>query len=304
MKFWNFNKNKDEPHVSKPKVAYKSESIVNHYKYFTIFFSAVFLIISLSPLVIGQTYDYPMTVVGETQQLAQNTPIQLVNAEWNPETGLFRVDLRISGESTTISNIEIVETLSAYHDDPEAEVDMKIVDVSPTYKVVLSSKVPEGFDVLGVGLKPAYIEPEIQTDAEVMEERTIQYYFYEEEVDKNLDLQVESFNAYRIDWIALRQEELTEEIADAKENIRLNKVRIRNIEQTLEDMDIDESFMTEEEVMDHRSEMTGLKNDIHMIEKSIETEEENIETYKSRYDLYEKEKAAIYTKESQGSEED
>lgn len=300
MKFWKFKQEKN--YKDTRKEPFKPKSLVNHYKYFTVFFTVSFLLISFSPLVVGRTYDYVHSEIGNVQQLANRTPVELVNSEWNPDTGLFRVDLRVSGDGTTISNVQIKNSLSAYENDPKAKVDTEIIDVSPNYKIILSSKVPKGFEVLAVGLDPEYIEPEIESDAEAMENRKIQYYFYEGEVKINNQLEVESFNSYRVDWIDLRQKELAEQIAESKEDIRLNKVRIENIKQTIQDNEMNEEFMTEEEISEYNSEKSLMEDDIRRIEEEIKTQEENIETYESRNKLYEEEKESIIANDSNAEE--
>lgn len=274
-------------------------NLKSHYKKWLIFFSLGFAIFIFSPLVTGENYSFEASPIGTTQTLAPETSIQLINKEWNPDNGLLKVDLEVLAPSgsSRLANIEIEEAFVAYVNDPEDEIVTELIEVSPNYYVLLAQFLPEKFGVVGVGLSPAYIEPEIEDDAEVMENRVVQYYFYEEDMEINPDLQPEELETYQVDLIKYRQEELQESIEEKNNDIRLSRIRIENYRSAMEEVQQnDNDYLTEEESKELNDELVSIEQDIRSEEITIKNIEEEIESLEDRIALYESQKESILNK--------
>src|SRR5699024_2671152 len=127
------------------------------------------------------------------------------------------------------ANVKIQDVLVSYISDPEDKLTTELIEVSPNYYVLLAQFLPEKFNAVGVGLKPAYIEPEIEdTDSQTMENRVVQFFFLEDELETNYKLEEESIQTYRINWVEYKQKQLHDLIEEQENEIRLSRIRIEN----------------------------------------------------------------------------
>lgn len=280
----------------KVNVIAKNKSAYPRYKRWLFSFGIVFFIIISSILFTGKTLPYEHSVIGTRQFLASEIPIEILDTKYNPTNGLLRIDLRVEQNNKTerVTNVEIKEMHSAYVDDPSKELKTELLRVSPYYYVMHIHPIPEDFTVVGVGLQPSYIEPDIETrDKEAMEKRRIQYYFFNDLVEKDNDLLVREQDSYKIDWINFREDEIKNQISDLEEQVRLSRVREENYYKAIDELDVDTQFFTEEEKLELEKQISKLENSIAIERNTLKGYEENITILKSRLDLYEEEKKEI-----------
>lgn len=298
LKLWKSTSNSnDEP--DRKKEPTKLSSMKKHYRNWLIIFGISLAVLIFSPVVTGENHTFEGTPVGTKQYLAQNIPAELVKAEWNPENGLFRMDLNIQTDPSNprLANIEISEIFTAFIDNPSQQIEDELIKVSSSYYIYLAHVIPKGFDVLGVGIDPNFIEPDIEDNATTMENKKLQYYFHEDEIIQNASLEIESYARYRVDYIDQWIRELEDSIAESKENIRLGRIRIENLETTIADLDLSTQFKTEEEIEEQERDLKSLEIDIDREKLRIENEKEKIDTYENRVQLYESEKEDILSGE-------
>lgn len=280
----------------KVNVVAKNKSAYPRYKRWLFSFAIVFFIIISSTLITGKKLPYEHSIVGTRQYLARDIPIEILDTKYNPTNGLLRLDLRVEQNNKTerVTNIEIKEMHSAYIDDPSKELQTELLRVSPYYYVMHIHPLPEDFTVVGVGLQPSYIEPDIETtDKEAMEKRRIQYYFYSDVVERDNDLLVKELDSYKIDWINFREDEIKNQISELEEQVRLSRVIEENCYKAIDELDVDTQFFTEEEEKELEKEISKLENSIVIENNTLKAYEEDIAILKDRLDLYEKEKEEI-----------
>lgn len=156
------------------------------------FFLAGFIIIIFSPFFTGENYNIQANEIGDVQMLSSELPIELINKEWNSDTGLLKVEFELLKEvgDSNLTNIDIEEVFVAHVSDPDEKITTELIKVKPNYFVLLADGLTEKFNIVGVGLKPTYINPKIEreNDVLVMENTTIQYFFYEDEMKINSKL--------------------------------------------------------------------------------------------------------------------
>lgn len=274
----------------------KNSKLANHYKKWLVFFMFGILTFIVSSFVIGKNYDYTPSEVGDTRSLASDIPIQLVKKQWNKKSGLLQIDLEILTDigNERLENIEIEEVFAAYIQNPKDEITTELIQVSPNYYVVLIHDIPEKFNILGLGMKPKYKQVEIEdSDGEAMLDRVVQFYLYEETMKESQELVIQERNNYQVDWIEYQKEKIVKEVEELENESRLSKIRINNLEETLEKMPSDYRFMTEEEEKEYKNNIERLEQKIKFEEDKLEEIEEKIEGKELRIDLYDKEKEEI-----------
>ena len=279
----NFLKNKNN---RSKKIKTKLPNLKKGYLMTLTFFSIGLLFLVISPTFTGESFDYERSEVGDVRSLSNNLPIELVRKEWNPDSGLLRLDYEIEAtiNTATLSNIDYYFH-NRYASDPTDALEYEYIRVNPRYFVLLVKNVPQGFQVLGTGIDPTFIEPDIESDTN-MEERTIQYFFYEEDMVQNEELVEQSLNHYQVSWLELQQKELRESIEENENLIRLSKVKIGNIEKSILESGADTAFMTEKEIEQHNNDLIEYENNIAQEELIISQLEEDNETLTARIALY------------------
>lgn len=294
----NFLKNKNN---KSKKIKTKLPNLKKGYLMTLTFFSIGLLFLIISPTFTGESFDYERSEVGDVRSLSNNLPLELVRKEWNPDSGLLRLDYEIEAtiNTATLSNIDYYFH-NRYASDPTDALEYEYIRVNPRYFVLLVKNVPQGFQVLGTGIDPTFIEPDIESDTN-MEERTIQYFFYEEDMVHNEELIEQSLNHYQVSWLELQKKDLSHTIEDNNELIRLSKVRIGNIEKSIQESNSDTTFMTDTEIEKMEDDLIELENDITQEEVNIQQLEEENLALNERISLYKQQIKSI--EQSQSDEE-
>jgi hypothetical protein len=166
------------------------------------------------------------------------------------------------------------------------DVKTKVYRASDNYIVVISENVPEGFGVVSSIVKPEYIHPELQVDANDandIKDRSIKTYVLEKEKMINKDLKVESLDYYEKEYLGFSQNGIGKEIKDMKQKIEDKDFAIKQLKIKNDKLTNEMNFQTESEkpktqniinsnilaINKHEKDINELKEEIKMKEKKI-----------------------------------
>ncbi|WP_144609035.1 hypothetical protein [Bacillus cereus] len=248
-------------------------------------FVAMFFVLCISPAFSGATYKFEEMKIGEYQSLSTMVKISVVKKEYNPTNKTLRIDyeLKSDNDPQILSNMKY-KVENKYIKQKENDVKTKIYRASDNYIVVISKNIPEDFGVVSSIVKPEYIHPELQSDADDIKDRSLKTYILEKEKLINKDLKEESQVFYEKEYLAFSQKSIREEIKEMQQKIHdketaIKQLKIKNDKLTkeMEYQTEDEKLKTkntmnsnESKIKNHQKEMDGFKEEIKMKEKKIE----------------------------------
>jgi hypothetical protein len=172
-------------------------------------FVTMFFVLCISPVLSGATYKFEEMKSGEYQSITPLVKLTVAKKEYNPANKTLRVDyeLKSDNDPQILSNMKY-KVENKYIKQKNNDVKTKVYRASDNYIVVISENVPEGFGVVSSIVKPEYIHPELQVDANDandIKDRSIKTYVLEKEKMINKDLKVESLDYYEKEYLAFSQ---------------------------------------------------------------------------------------------------
>lgn len=248
-------------------------------------FVAMFFVLCISPAFSGATYKFEEMKAGEYQSLSSMVKISVVKKEYNPTNKTLRIDyeLKSDNDSQILSNMKY-KVENKYIKQKENDVKTKIYRASDNYIVVISKNIPEEFGVVSSTVKPEYIHPELQSDADDIKDRSLKTYILEKEKLINNDLKEESQDFYEKEYLAFSQKSIRKEIKEMQQKIddkvsAIKQLKIKNDKLTkemeyqteAEKLKTKNTMNSNESVMkNHQKVLDDLKEEIKMKEKKIE----------------------------------
>lgn len=256
-------------------------------------FIIAFLFVFISPSLTGGTYQYKETKINEFELLSNNLEIGLVKKQYNPKKEIMRLDFYIKETTTnsSLSNIKY-EINSRYIKAQNELLKTEITKVDDHYFVVMIEGLPEDFSVLSTSIIPKYIHPEIEK-VDNLKEREVKIYINESSKLVNNKLKVGSEKEYKKEYINFQQDELLADIEENKKQIKTNELAIAEINKTIEDLELEKSYQTEEEKLETENEINGYKTTIEQHESEIETLNKTIEDMYEKISLLEEKRTSI-----------
>lgn len=248
-------------------------------------FVTMFFVLCISPVFSGATYKFEEMKPGEYQSITPLVKLSVARKEYNPVNKTLRIDyeLKSDNDPQILSNMKY-KVENKYIKQKDNDVKTKVFRANDNYIVVISENIPEGFGVVSSTVKPEYIHPEIQNDAEDLKDRNLKTYVLEKEKIINKDLKVESKDFYEKDYLAFSQKGLGTEIKDMKQKIEDKDFAIEQLKIKNDKLTKEMNFQTEAEktktqniinsnitaINRHEKEINELKEEIKMKEKKIE----------------------------------
>lgn len=279
----------------------KIPSLAKQYKMMLLIAVSGICMFMISSFFVESQYDYPESQIGDQASVSNGVSIELLNERWNSESGLMRIDFAFRTSSATdkvkLNNLEIEEVIARYIGDEADTLDNHYIQVNDHYVVVYIEHLPENFKVFGVGMRPKFVNPEIEQFAENIGENTLQFYFYEKNISVDHDLVMQSQSELQLDWLSHRQNELEQKIDENKEALRVSRIRINNLTQTLSSLnDADTAFMTKEEIDDLAKEKQEIEIAYKAEQEEVNRLSDEIEEWEERIQLFEDEKTSLQVK--------
>lgn len=247
-------------------------------------FVTMFFVLCISPVFSGATYRFEEMKPGEYQSITPLVRMSIAKKEYNPANKTLRIDyeLKADNDPQILSNMKY-NVENKYIKQKDNDVKTKIYRANDNYIVVISENVPEGFGVVLSTIKPEYIHPELQSDANDLKDRSVNTYVLESNKIINKDLKVESKEFYEKDYLGFSQKELGKEIKDIKQKIENKGFAIEQLKIKNDKLTKEMNFQTEAEKMKtqniinsnisainkHEKEINELKEDIKMKEQKI-----------------------------------
>ncbi|WP_413565426.1 hypothetical protein [Bacillus sp. 3P20] len=247
-------------------------------------FVTMFFVLCISPVFSGATYRFEEMKPGEYQSITPLVRMSIAKKEYNPANKTLRIDyeLKADNDPQILSNMKY-KVENKYIKQKDNDVKTKIYRANDNYIVVISENIPEGFGVVLSTIKPEYIHPELQSDANDLKDRSVNTYVLESNKIINKDLKVESKEFYEKDYLGFSQKELGKEIKDIKQKIENKGFAIEQLKIKNDKLTKEMNFQTEAEKMKtqniinsnisainkHEKEINELKEDIKMKEQKI-----------------------------------
>lgn len=247
-------------------------------------FVAMFFVLCISPAFSGATYKFEEMKGGEYQSLSSMVKISVVKKEYNPTNKTLRIDYELKSDNVSqiLSNMKY-KVENKYIKQKENDVKTKIYRASDNYIVVISKNIPEEFGVVSSTVKPEYIHPELQSDADDIKDRSLKTYILEKEKQINNDLKEESQDFYEKEYLAFSQKSIRKEIKEMQQKIddkvsAIKQLKIKNDKLTkemeyqteAEKLKTKNTMNSNESVMkNHQKVLDDLKEEIKMKEKKI-----------------------------------
>lgn len=257
-------------------------------------FVTMFFALCISPVFSGATYRFEEMKPGEYQSITPLVKMTIVKKEYNPANKTLRIDyeLKSDNDPQILSNMKY-KVENKYIKQKDNDVKTKIYRANDNYIVVISENIPEGFGVVLSTIKPEYIHPELQTDANDLKDRSIKTYVLESNKIINKDLKVESKEFYEKDYLVFSQKELGKEIKDIKQKIENKGFAIEQLKIKNDKLTKEMNFQTEAEKMKTQNIINSNISAINRNEKDINELKEEIKIKEQKIKLLNEKKKTV-----------
>ncbi|MEC3226124.1 hypothetical protein P9027_29850 [Bacillus thuringiensis] len=257
-------------------------------------FVAMFFALCISPVFSGATYKFEEMKPGEYQSITPLVKMSIAKKEYNPVNKTLRIDyeLKSDNDPQILSNMKY-KVENKYIKQKDNDVKTKIYRANDNYIVVISENIPEGFGVVLSTIKPEYIHPELQTDAEDLKDRSSKTYILESNKIVNKDLKVESKEFYEKDYLVFSQKELGKEIKDIKQKIENKDFAIEQLKIKNDKLTKEMNFQTEAEKLKTQNIINSNISSINRNEKDINELKEEIKMKEQKIKLLNEKKKTV-----------
>lgn len=265
------NKNKNKKDKSQIDKVYRKTKGTKLYLGAIISFLSIALLIVLSPLVLGKSYDYQTVDLNNPMNISSSLNMYIDDMEINKEDGLFKLVLRYQDDTKTksLSNIKSDYKLNYITNKGNDSAKMKVVKLSDEYTVVYYQGLPKDFGVISVTIKPRYVYPELEPSDD-LKDKEIKFYAVDQDIKQNNKLIVESMSDLKKDNFTYQTKAIRAEIE--LERDKINKLKLANevVEKDIAKAEQELDFQTLEEQTDTKNEINSMKTTIENNKSQIE----------------------------------
>ncbi|WP_144507605.1 hypothetical protein [Bacillus mycoides] len=244
-------------------------------------FVTMFFVLCISPVFSGATYKFEEMKPGEYQSITPLVKLSVAKKEYKPANKTLRIDyeLKSDNDPQILSNMKY-KVENKYIKQKDNDVKTKVYRASDNYIVVISENIPEGFGVVSSVIKPEYIHPELQMDANDLKDSSKKSYVLEKEKMINKDLKVESTDFYEKEYLAFSQKGIGIEIKDMQQ-------QIEDKDSAIKQLNIKNEKLTKEMVFQTEAEKTKTQNTINSNVSAINKHQKDIEELKEEIKMKE-----------------
>ncbi|MBE8746787.1 hypothetical protein G9418_04535 [Enterococcus faecium] len=283
------NKNKNKKDKSQIDKVYRKTKGTKLYLGAIISFLSIALLIVLSPLVLGKSYDYQTVDLNNPMNISSSLNMYIDDMEINKEDGLFKLVLRYQDDTKTksLSNIKSDYKLNYITNKGSDSAKMKVVKLSDEYTVVYYQGLPKDFGVISVTIKPRYVYPELEPSDD-LKDKEIKFYAVDQDIKQNNKLIVESMSDLKKDNFTYQTKAIRAEIE--LERDKINKLKLANevVEKDIAKAEQELDFQTLEEQTDTKNEINSMKTTIENNKSQIEESNKKINGYEEKINQLEK----------------
>lgn len=283
------NKNKNKKDKSQIDKVYRKTKGTKLYLGAIISFLSIALLIVLSPLVLGKSYDYQTVDLNNPMNISSSLNMYIDDMEINKEDGLFKLVLRYQDDTKTksLSNIKSDYKLNYITNKGNDSAKMKVVKLSDEYTVVYYQGLPKDFGVISVTIKPRYVYPELEPSDD-LKDKEIKFYAVDQDIKQNNKLIVESMSDLKKDNFTYQTKAIRAEIE--LERDKINKLKLANevVEKDIAKAEQELDFQTLEEQIDTKNEINSMKTTIENNKSQIEESNKKINGYEEKINQLEK----------------
>ncbi|EMF0336496.1 hypothetical protein KCT23_002305 [Enterococcus faecium] len=283
------NKNKNKKDKSQIDKVYRKTKGAKLYLGAIISFLSIALLIVLSPLVLGKSYDYQTVDLNNPMNISSSLNMYIDDMEINKEDGLFKLVLRYQDDTKTksLSNIKSDYKLNYITNKGNDSAKMKVVKLSDEYTVVYYQGLPKDFGVISVTITPRYVYPELEPSDD-LKDKEIKFYAVDQDIKQNNKLIVESMSDLKKDNFTYQTKAIRAEIELEKDKI--NKLKLANevVEKDIAKAEQELDFQTLEEQTDTKNEINSMKTTIENNKSQIEESNKKINGYEEKINQLEK----------------
>ncbi|HAZ1228623.1 TPA: hypothetical protein J0V27_001160 [Enterococcus faecium] len=283
------NKNKNKKDKSQIDKVYRKTKGTKLYLGAIISFLSIALLIVLSPLVLGKSYDYQTVDLNNPMNISSSLNMYIDDMEINKEDGLFKFVLRYQDDTKTksLSNIKSDYKLNYITNKGNDSAKMKVVKLSDEYTVVYYQGLPKDFGVISVTIKPRYVYPELEPSDD-LKDKEIKFYAVDQDIKQNNKLIVESMSDLKKDNFTYQTKAIRAEIE--LERDKINKLKLANevVEKDIAKAEQELDFQTLEEQTDTKNEINSMKTTIENNKSQIEESNKKINGYEEKINQLEK----------------
>lgn len=283
------NKNKNKKDKSQIDKVYRKTKGTKLYLGAIISFLSIALLIVLSPLVLGKSYDYQTVDLNNPMNISSSLNMYVDDMEINKEDGLFKLVLRYQDDTKTksLSNIKSDYKLNYITNKGNDSAKMKVVKLSDEYTVVYYQGLPKDFGVISVTIKPRYVYPELEPSDD-LKDKEIKFYAVDQDIKQNNKLIVESMSDLKKDNFTYQTKAIRAEIE--LERDKINKLKLANevVEKDIAKAEQELDFQTLEEQTDTKNEINSMKTTIENNKSQIEESNKKINGYEEKINQLEK----------------
>lgn len=283
------NKNKNKKDKSQIDKVYRKTKGTKLYLGAIISFLSIALLVVLSPLVLGKSYDYQTVDLNNPMNISSSLNMYIDDMEINKEDGLFKLVLRYQDDTKTksLSNIKSDYKLNYITNKGNDSAKMKVVKLSDEYTVVYYQGLPKDFGVISVTIKPRYVYPELEPSDD-LKDKEIKFYAVDQDIKQNNKLIVESMSDLKKDNFTYQTKAIRAEIE--LERDKINKLKLANevVEKDIAKAEQELDFQTLEEQTDTKNEINSMKTTIENNKSQIEESNKKINGYEEKINQLEK----------------
>lgn len=228
-----------------------------------------FLVVFISPFVLGGSYSYPEAALNERQSINNNISIALVKKEINTTEKLMRLDYSIHETSSNASLSNIKYEVSSQYITGKEPLEVTVNKINDNYLVVLVKGMPKDFGVISTTISPQYIHPEIQ-NTDDLTDREAKFYINQSTEIENTQLTEGTETEYKKEYITYQQDQIKEEVTEKEKEIQNSKLAIKEINNQIESLESEMIYQTSEEKFQTTNNINSYKTSITKYEKEIE----------------------------------
>lgn len=204
--------------------------------------------------------------------LLKNLEIQLQNREYNPNTGLVELMLKI--KNTDLSQNTKLKFNIVEKQDVSKKLNVNVIKVDDDNYVVYS-KLPLKWSAICLKIS-------IDNQSEIDNKTIVKLYSSSKDTNVNTDLVEEDKLGCTIKFINFNINEINKEIEVNNKKLDSNNEQIKNIENNIKELEDNKKYRTDEENKEAESKITSYKTSISDLKNNNIQTEKLIKEYQER----------------------
>ncbi|CUQ30288.1 coiled-coil domain-containing protein [Clostridium baratii] len=215
--------------------------------------------------------------------LLKNLEIQLQNREYNPNTGLVEIMLKI--KNTDLSQNTKLKFNIVEKQDVSKKLNVNVIKVDDDNYVVYS-KLPLKWSAICLKIS-------IDSQSEIDNKTIVKLYSSSKDTNVNTDLVEEDKLGCTIKFINFNINEINKEIEVNNKKLDSNNEQIKNIENNIKELEDNKKYRTDEENKEAESKITSYKTSISDLKNNNIQTEKLIKEYQERIKKLEEKKVDL-----------